>query len=520
VTTHHLLPTVAELRASKPHLRPVVSVRDSTGTERVVYALQPKQWEAFCLTPLMREPGDTGAVHIGFGGAAGGGKSYLVRAIATAVAFRWPLSRTLILRETDGDVKRNHYQPLRFELGEVPGIRWNESELTVLFPNGSVIECGYLRHEKDFHRYQGNEYQCIIPEEATLLPPALVQLLVSSRLRGGPPEARPFALYPSNPGGQGHGWYKRVFVQRRYRGAERAKDYAFVQALVTDNVELMRRTPEYLRKLDGLPEPYRSWQRDGNFAAGAGSAFSMIDWRRHLVKPFPGPIPDYWLQFGSFDWGYRHPFAFGRYAVNEDGTIFKMETVTGIRLLPHEIAARIKASVPVAKLKYVVAGHDVKQKREAWGDNTPTIKEQFAAAGILLSDANIDRKQGLNELRKYLDWTVSGPIIKGRPSAGDPQLLFIDTPNNRRCLEQLENMVEDPTDPEDVLKVNADDFGEGGDDLYDETRYAVASRPITPRSPWRDESVSWQDGLEAEALAQHKSRPHRGGKGPGPEAVT
>jgi hypothetical protein len=122
-----------------------------------------------------------------------------------------------------------------------------------------------------------------------------------------------------------------------------------------------------------------------------------------------------------------------------------------------------------------------------------------------------------------LDWSVSGPFIDGVPTEGDPSLRFFDTKNNRTCLEQMENMAEDPANAEDVLKMNADDFGENGDDMYDETRYACASRPPTPDSPWTGQSVNpWAPAvLEHEMKEQRRVKRHRDhGKGIPPEAVT
>ncbi len=519
------LPTVQWLREHKPHLKPIIILTDAQGEERVLYALQPKQVEAYNLTPLARPKGEDGPIHIGFGGAAGGGKSYLARVIATSVAFSWPGSSTLIYRETKDDVKKNHVERFKLEVPQYFEGRklWSYADMCLTWFNGSKTYFGYLQHENDVHRAQGPAFDCMIFEESTFYTWFMISWLTGNRLRSSVEGTEPFAFYPSNPGGQGMAWYKRLFVQRRYRGAERPEDYAFIQSKLADNIELEIMNPSYRRKFDTMPEPDRSWMRDGNFSAGAGSALSQIDWRRHLVKPFKDEIPDYWLQFGSFDWGFHHPFVFGHYTVTEDGNLFKVETVTGRRLLPPQQIERIKSIVPVEKLHYIVAGHDVKAKQIARGENVPTIQEHFMEHNILLSLANIDRKQGLQQLRKMLDWETSGPFVDGKPTEGDPLLRFFDTPNNRKCLEQLENMAVDPSDPEDVLKVNADDFGEGGDDMYDETRYACASRPPTPESPWGgSEPDAWSPAVlehemkEGRRVKRHIDR----GKGIPPEAVT
>jgi phage terminase large subunit len=461
------------------HLVRVVGVHDNAGVEYALVALQPKQYEAYQLTPL--NAGPDGPHHIGYGGSAGGGKSFLARAVAVAVAFVWPGSTSIIFRQTEGAVIENHLNKFHVEIPKEfagrPLWSYNGKEKCILWANGSRTYLGYLRQDSDVDRYQGPEYDVMIFEEATHYSWKQVSWLVSNRLRATVDGVWPFALYPSNPGSKGHGWFKRLFIRREYRGEERPEDYTFIQSRLKDNIELVRRDPKYARKLKQLPEPWRSWLEDGDWEAGAGMALSELRRDKHLIEPFP--VPAHWRRFGAFDWGYRHPFSFGEYAVNEDGAVFKLDTVTGLRLQPWEIAERIARRVDVTRLDYVTAGHDAWAQMKARGENTPTIAEQFQKYGIYLTQANIDRVQGLNNLRAYLSWHATGPLDgNGMPTAGEPRLRFFDTPGNRKCLDQFEAMVTDPNDEEDVLKVNADEFGEGGDDTYDETRYAMASRPL------------------------------------------
>ena len=47
----------------------------------------------------------------------------------------------------------------------------------------------------------------------------------------------------------------------------------------------------------------------------------------------------------------------------------------------------------------------------------------------------------------------------------------------------LTRMVHDPKNAEDVLKVNADAEGRGGDDDYDCVRYAAMHAPLRPAEP-------------------------------------
>lgn len=436
---------------------------------RVLYALQPKQLEALDLTPLRIPPGKPYAQHIGYGGAAGGGKSYLARAVVTVAALQWPGSTSIIFRRTRPEIRDNHI--VKF-LGEVPSYdgdlySFNAQESVVKWCNGSRTLFGYLERDDHVYRYQGSEYDVMVFEESTHYSHFQVNWLSGNRLRGTTNETRPFCLYPSNPGNIGHAWYKRLFIDRNYRDGEDSGQYVFLQAKVTDNDALLTRDPDYLRRLNSLPEPLRSQLKEGDWAAGHGLALQELNYDQHFVEPFE--VPEHWNQFGAFDWGFAHPFSFGWYAVDEDGSVYKVDTVTGRGLLPPEIHDRVAESVPLERLKYIDAGHDIWNEIRARGEVTPSLYEQFKEMGWRhVRRANISRKSGLNNFRRYVTWRPDQP----------PRFKLMDTPGNRRCFEQLTSIVVDPDHPEDALKMNADEFGQGGDDMYDETRYGLASRPL------------------------------------------
>lgn len=462
-----------------PELTPVVELDGI-----VYYALQKKQLEAFDLTPLGREPGEEGPEMIGYGGSAGGGKSHLARAAAVTACLIWPGCTGIIFRKTEGEVRENHVNKFRTEMPELhpDGDRiygWNGEDMCATWFNKSKLFFGYLRLDDDVHRYQGPEYDFMIFEEATHYSWFMVNWLTSNRLRATTNDSSPFCLFPSNPGSKGHAWFKRLFIERIHYedDGENPRDYAFVQSRLADNKILMRRDPKYAKRLDRLPEPWRSWQRDGDFSAGAGGAFAELERKAHLVKPFK--IPDHWIQFGSFDWGYNHPFSFGHYAIDEDGCLWKLDTVTGLRLQPHEIVQAIKRKVPVDTLRYISAGHDLWSKRRAYGDSGETLWEYFSSEGIVCVQADTDRVNGYQNLIRYMAWKT---VDDGKP--GTPRLRFFDTPGNVLALAQLANMVTVEGGGEDVLKVDADERGDGGDDIYDETRYgAMSVRLVAPSGP-------------------------------------
>jgi phage terminase large subunit len=429
----------------------------------------------------------------------------------TAAALTWPGSTSIVFRRTKDEVKDNHVNPFRVELPDkLPNGRrlysFNGQDLCAHFVNGSRIYFAYLRYEEDRMRYQGNQYDVMVFEESTHYEFENVRWLTGNRLRATVDGARPFCVYPSNPGGVGHAWYRRLFIDRTYDpdADEFAEDYAFVQARVQDNRVLLERDPRYIRQLNSLPEPYRSWLRDGDWDVGMGLALAAsLDRSKHIVHSFEPP--DHWPKFGALDWGYDHPFSFGVYTVSEDGWVFKLDTVTGRRLLPHEIGERIThelagLGLTLGDLKYIVAGLDLFDERRARGESTPSLFEQFCNYDWRFSRmrrASVSRIFGLNNMRDYLKWKGIGEDGED----GEPALYFMRTKGNLACFKQLEDLPADPKNNEDALKSDADVFGTGGDDMYDETRYAVASRP--PRA--QSTGLDYQPRAWDPAVLQHEA---------------
>lgn len=487
-------------------VQPVVTVGG-----RMIYGLQPKQEIAFHHTPLSARWREHGApTYLGYGGAAGGAKSHTARAIAARVALQWPGSTSIIFRRTLPEIEANHIQKIH---EEVPRhlYEYNGRLHRMKWVTGSYTYFGYLRRDEDKFNYQGPEYDCMIFEEATHYSFKTVNWLLANRLRATTAQSIPFAVFPSNPGNIGHFWFKRWFIDRRF-DAEREEnpaDFAFVQAFLADNQILCRRDPKYLKKLNMLPEPWRSWLRDGDFEAGAGLFFHELDRRVHLIEPFQ--VPEHWPLFAGFDWGYQHPWSMGVWAADEDGTCYKLATFRGRRQTHDEIIDSLRSQaaahdIDPLRIGYVAAGHDTFHKRgKELGYDGPTLAEKMIDDGWVVIPANTERVRGATNLREYLHWE---PSEDGKSIETEPGAYFVRNPGNLSAFEVLETRVSDELNVEDVLKTDADQFGEGGDDDYDADRYALASRPPRAESLSLDRELSAfsPDVLAYEARMQRTVR--------------
>jgi hypothetical protein len=419
-----------------------------------------------------------------YGGAKGPGKSHALLYKPLQFIHR-PGCKVLFLRVDFPSLQENMDRAQR----EFPkfGAVWNERDRRWTFPSGGRFEFGYAETAKDVRRYAGREPSIIAYDQLEQLANEKVWTELLAEIRSPDPTIVRQALASANPGGPGEPWLISRWVKpcgddgaRIYTDPEEpTMTRRFIPGRVTDN-PIYANDRKYMATLRSLPKRQREQKLEGKWGIGSGRGLDELNERTHIVPPFE--VPKHWRVWGAYDWGFGHPFSFGWFAQDEDGTVYLVDSVHGHKMLPWEQAERIKSKAPARARAIVHAGHDAWNKKQSMGENTPTIAETFREYDILLTKANIDRVQGLNNMREYVKW--QGP----NGEVWRPKFFVMDTPSNRVVFETLESMMTDPDDPEDVLKRDADpDTGDGGDDDYDMTRYGLAARPLKTRAPEGDD---------------------------------
>ena len=442
---------------------------------RAGVVLQPRQLAASAAARACdREGGQTA---VGYGGARGGGKSHwLLAQMGADDCQRVPGLKCLLLRkvgkanmENFEDLRRRLFGGLRHEFSAYRGI--------LRFANGSRIIAGHFQNEKDIDAYLGLEYDVIGIEEATTLSSRKHQD-ISTCSRTSKPNWRPRIYSTTNPGGIGHAWYRAKFIVPFQQGTE--TETRFVPAKVGDN---RFNNPEYTRVLSNLT----GWQKrawfDGDWDIAAGQFFTTFRREVHVIDGFDVTRAREW--FAALDYGFTHYTVVLLGCTDGDGNVFVVDEHAERLWLPQRHAAAVKSmlgrhAVPnsrwqianrqqggqtrpleISDLKRFVAGADVFSRQS---DGT-TVAAQYAKLGITLKVANADRINGWAEILQRL----------GDADAGVRPTMFI----HRRCarlLECLPSLQHDPNRPEDVLKVDADEEGIGGDDAADALRYLVATK--------------------------------------------
>ena len=430
--------------------------------------LQPKQlkFAAYCREADL----SSGPKMISTGGGKGSAKTHGVYCqIFADDCQRVPGLKVLILRkilkgaaEQFDDMRRKLLGNLRHE--------WRAQKGELSFATGSRVIIGHYNDERDIDKYMGIEYDVINLGEATQLPFSRVQG-IRGCLRTSKPNWRPRMYLDTNPGGVGHRWYRGMFIVPWLEKRETTTRH--VQVTVDDNKFV---DSEYKSTL----QSYTGWMRkaylDGDWDIAAGQYFTTFRREVNVVEDFDDSRAVEW--FAALDYGFAHYTVVLLGCRDGDGNIFIVDEHAERLWLPQRHAAAVKAmlarhkigerKMSVEDLKRFVAGADVFSRQS---DGT-TIAAQYSKLGIALRCANTDRVNGWAEiLTRFGD--VEGGI---RPT------LFI----HKRCgrlLETLPALQHDPNRPEDVLKIDADEDGIGGDDCADALRYLVAtkSRTVTQR---------------------------------------
>jgi len=381
----------------------------------------PKQELFFCAE----------ARFVAYGGARGGGKSWALRRKAALMACRYAGIRILIVRRTFSELWENHVLPLKKELGGAA--RYREAEKSFLWDNGSRISLGYCDGENDVLRYQGMEFDVIFIDEATQLTEYQFAALAAS-VRGA--NGFPKRVYLTcNPGGVGHEWVKRLFIDRVYREGENPEDYVFIPARVSDNTVLTEKNPEYVKMLDALPEGLRQAWRDGDWDVLAGRYFNEFDRNVHVIEPFE--VPKEYRRYVTMDYGLDMLAAYW-VAADFHGNFYVYRELYQKDLIISEAAEKIRGLSEGEDIYAFLAPPDLWARQRESGRTTAAM---FAEFGIGLTKAGGARVDGWLAVKEFLK-----VFFNKRGEKTAKLKIFAGCANLIRCLPKLTCDLKNPND--------------------------------------------------------------------------
>lgn len=462
----------------------------------------------------------TPATEVLYGGAAGGGKSFLMRAAAISWCTEIPGLQIYLFRRLLPDLIKNHmegpkgFRALLSSWVNAGLVKIVEDEIRFLF-NGSKIFLCHCQDDADRFKYQGSEMHVLLMDELTSFSECIYTFLRSRvRMSGVKLPDKYIGIFPrilcsSNPGGEGHEWVKRYWIDpvppmemQQQISTEGGMLRQFIPAKLDDNPSLLDDDPHYEDKLSGLGSPAMvKAYRDGDWNVIAGAYYPEFS-NHHILKPFK--IPKHWTRVRGFDWGSYDPFCVQWWAVaSEDfeipggkGQIIPRESLIcyrewygadnkrrGLKYTIEQIATGIQEREVVGeRIDYSVAGKDVFDIKGG-----PSFSERFIKRGIVFRKASTSRLQGWDEVRKRLVGQMDAPM-----------LYVFDT--CRDLIRTFPVLQHDDKKQEDMAK--------GDDHCLDTCRYICMSRPWAAEKP-EEKHLSYPATITLDELVELEKRKTR-----------
>lgn len=417
-----------------------------------------------------------------YGGAAGGGKSYALLADPLRY-FHNPNFNGLLVRRTNDELRELKWKSHDLYTKAFPGARFSTKENEWKFPSGARLWMTYLERDEDVMRYQGQAFTWIGFDELTQYSTPFAWDYLSSRLRTTDPELKDHLSMraTSNPGGPGHGWVKRMFVdpappgeafdarsmetgevlvypQGHAKAGQPLFQRKFIPASLYDNPYLVD-GGQYEASLLALPENERRKLLEGDWSVTDGAAFGEFRPQIHTCKPFE--IPSDWKKFRSCDYGYSTFSAVHWFAI--DPAYETLYVYRELYLTKHTASMLARAVLEAERGEHITYGVLDSSTWHTRGQTGPTIAEEMISLGCRWRPS--DRSQGsrVNGKNRLHE------LLMVDEELGRPGIIFFDT-----CRQIIADLPVIPADPKGTDDI---DPRYASDHAYDSIRYGIMSRP-------------------------------------------
>lgn len=374
-----------------------------------------------------------GADEVVYGGAKGGGKSCALVMECLAYCLERSGATAYLFRESYDDLEANIVQEWKSKVPQ-PLYVYSESKHIATLKNGSTVRFRYISNDNDAEGYQGRSMDFIGVDELTKHSERAIQVLLSCLRspKGFPPRFRATC----NPGGKGHTWVKRRYIEatehggRIYTDSVTGNKVAFIPATVYDNTILMENDPAYVRRLENLPESERKAFLLGDWDIFEGQYFGEFNYALHTCEPFV--IPKDWRIYRAIDYG-LDMLACVWVACDDIGGVYVFREC-GEPDLPISTAAEKINDLSNERFFCTLAPPDLWNRSQETGKSKAIL---FGEAGLELTKSNNDREAG---------WLAIRELLKLQ-SDGQPRLkIFRNCTGLISDLPQLQHDAKRPTD--------------------------------------------------------------------------
>src|SRR5665213_1578838 len=417
-----------------------------------------------------------------YGGAGGGGKSYILRWTLICLLLEWAAKRDLrgvrvgMFSKDYPSLTDRQISKMSKEMPSWLGRLRDTREdglgffLHERFGGGAIL----LRNLDDPRKYKSVEFAAIAVEELTENPEQTFHDL-RFRLRWPGIEDTKF-IAATNPGDIGHAWVKRLWIDREFPPElrDKAKLFAYVPAKAADNPH---NAASYMEELDSLPPSMRAAVRDGSWDVFSGQKFDEFRRQIHVVQPFT--IPTWWERWGANDPGYGDPAAWHCLAADQVGNVYVYREFTFERTAYSAQAEAVAKALGEEKMGYWVSGMDAfiadPETRKSYVD--------YYAQGGLLGFRKPIHGTGSRRVRAATLHEYLRPFPDPQHPEKQTARLRIFAADGegvgcKRLIEVIGALPADPLDPEAVADCAIDHW-------YDALTYGLSSRHATAEEPAR-----------------------------------
>ena len=431
-----------------------------------------------------------------YGGAAGGGKSHLIRVVSILLCCQIANLQVYLFRRLSEDLYKNHVEGVNGYYGMLETMIENKqakitnSPTKISFWNNSKIHLCHCQYEKDVYKYQGAEINVLLFDELTHFTRfQYVYLRGRCRVAGLdiPDNIKiPLILSGSNPGNIGHNWVKSAFVdpapalaiwQTKPSDGKMLRQY--IPAMLKDNPSI--NYDEYENMLKGLGNPalVRA-MLNGDWDIVAGGMFDdLYNKVIHEIEPFA--IPSSWYIDRSFDWGSSKPYSVGWWAESDGtdvilkdgskkstvrGDLYRINELYGWNGTPNEGTKELAVQV-ADKIKTIETKMGLNVKPGAADssiyttENGNCIADDMASVGVTWLHANKSPGSRAN------GWEIMRKMFKGSSSKEEAGLYIFN--NCRQFCRTIPTLTRDSKKTDDI-DTNAEDH------IADEARYRLLAK--------------------------------------------
>lgn len=351
-----------------------------------------------------------------YGGAAGGGKSYVQLLDNLVYALTYPSIKQLVLRRTFPELERSLIRVM-LEIYPKGVYSYNNSKHTLTFQNGSITDFGFCDNENDVYKYNSAEYDVIRIDECTQFTQHMYEYL-RTRVRGANDFPKQMKC-SANPGNVGHMYFKsrfideapplETFVQTTRSGRKQTR--LFIPSRVYDNKFLMDKDPEYVERLEGLEnEEEKKALLEGSWDLYEGQFFPEFSRAVHVIDDLPRVkdkqtgemrFPKDWRIYFTMDYGLD---MFAGYFIAVDS--YERGYVFGEIYAPNviikdaaELIKKRQKELNISKVDEYLAPSDMWGRRQESGLSVADI---FWNYGVKLHKTSRDRIDGWAATKEWM----------------------------------------------------------------------------------------------------------------------